>query len=291
MTDTASAFHGIKSIPVPRLSLDEFLTWGRQAIIRADVPMVVDVLPQTDPGVRRDAVLEKLGGSNVALFSKNRTPGNDQRATVTKIRLREFFDREMYNTNTDGSYRIVSNIKNQPEAIDHLLGFDTRQMFDYEAPLNSANIWVSYNGLLGRNHFDEFENFNIQLEGRKRFVMLPPGRKNYYIRSVLHGYGHHSKARRVDSLDPRRYPRLVAMLSQRRDIVLEPGQMLYLPLGWWHQVDGLDRVNININFWLRDPKILRRPYVLGDALYKAAFRRLNGFYDYQAEGTLMGGKK
>ncbi|MER7790019.1 cupin-like domain-containing protein [Streptomyces sp. NPDC097640] len=291
MTETATAFHGIESLPVPRLSLEEFTAWGRQAIIRADVPMVVDLLPEVDPGVRRDAMLEKLGDSNVALFTKKRSPGNDQRAVVTKIRLRDFFDQEMYNTHTDGSYRIVSNIKNRPDAIDHILGFDALQMFDYQAPLNSANIWVSYNGLLGRNHFDEFENFNIQLEGRKRFIMLPPGYKNYYIRSVLQGYGHHSKARRVDNLDPRRFPRLVAMLAQRRDIVLEPGQMLYLPLGWWHQVDGLDRVNININVWLRDQKIFRRPYVLGDALYKAAFRRLNGFYDYQAEKSHAGSEK
>jgi hypothetical protein len=45
-----------------------------------------------------------------------------------------------------------------------------------------------------------------------------------------------------------------------------------------------------VNFWLRDPKIFRRPYVLGVAVYTAVFRKLKGVYNYQparasAEGT------
>ena len=55
--------------------------------------------------------------------------------------------------------------------------------------------------------------------------------------------------------------------------------MLYLPLGWWHQAESLDEMNINMNFWLRDLKILRRPYVLGVALYTAVFRKLKGVSD------------
>ncbi|MET7937537.1 cupin-like domain-containing protein [Streptomyces sp. NPDC005322] len=291
MTETASGYYGIESVQYPRLSLDEFLAWGPDAIIRADVPAVIDVLPPAEPGFYRSAVIEKLGDTRVALFTKDRNKENETRAEITKIILRDYFEREPYKSNTDGRYRVVSNIKNQPEAINDLLGFDTESMFDYQAPLNSANIWVSYDGLRGRPHFDEFENFNLQLEGRKRFVVMPPGFKNYYVRSALRGYGHHSKPTRLDNIDLTRYPRLVAMLAQRRDIVLEPGQMLYLPMGWWHQVDGLDRVNININFWLRDTKILRRPLILADSLYKLAFRKLMGFYDYQPEKQSAGGKK
>jgi hypothetical protein len=291
MNDTASAFLGIESVPFPRLSLDEFLAWGPDAIIRADVPAVIDVFPPAEPGFYRSAVIEKLGDTNVALFTKDRTKENETRAEVTKIPLRDFFESEPYKSNTDGTYRIVSNIKNQPGAINDLLGFDTGSMFDYQAPLNSANIWANYDGLRGRNHFDEFENFNFQLEGRKRFIVMPPGFKNYYIRSVLRGYANTSETIRVDNPDVKRFPRLVAALAQRRDIVLEPGQMLYLPMGWWHQVDGLDRVNININFWLHNTKIFRHPLILADSLYKAAFRKLKGFYDYQPEQSPMGGKK
>jgi hypothetical protein len=75
------------------------------------------------------------------------------------------------------------------------------------------------------------------------------------------------------------YPKLATKLAQRRELVLKPGEMLYLPLGWWHQAESLDDMNINMNFWLRDPKIFRRPYVLGAAIYTAVHRKLKGVYN------------
>ncbi|MFG2328456.1 cupin-like domain-containing protein [Streptomyces sp. NPDC048604] len=291
MNDTASEYHGIKSVPYPRLSLDEFLTWGADSIIRADVPAVIDVLPPAEPGFHQAAVLEKLGDATVALVRKDRSKENETRAEVTKIPLRDYFEKEPYKSNRDGTYRIVSNIKNYSDTINDLLGFDATKIFNYQAPLNLANIWVNYGGMRSRNHFDDLENFNIQLEGRKRFVVMPPGFKNYYIRSALRGYANTSKSVRVDNADLKRYPRLAVALSQRRDIVLEPGQMLYLPMGWWHQVDAVDQLNININFWLSDPKMFRRPLMLADSLYKAAFRKVNGLYNLQPEKSPMEGVK
>src|SRR5687768_16958837 len=110
MNDTTSAYHGIKSVPYPRLSLDEFLTWGADSIIRADVPAVIDVLPPAEPGFYQAAVLEKLGDATVALVKKDRTRENETRAEVTKIPLRDYFEKEPYKSNKDGTYRIVSNI-------------------------------------------------------------------------------------------------------------------------------------------------------------------------------------
>ncbi|WP_051872188.1 cupin-like domain-containing protein [Streptomyces sclerotialus] len=291
MNDTASAYHGIKSVPYPRLSLDEFLTWGTEAIIKADTPAVIDVLPPAEPGFYRTAVLDKLGDATVALVKKDRSKENETRAEVTKIPLRDYFEKEPYASNTDGTYRIVSNIKHYSETISELLEFDTAKMFNYQAPLNSANIWANYGGMRSRNHFDDLENFNIQLEGRKRFVVMPPGFKNYYVRSALRGYANTSKSVRVDNVDLRRFPRIAAALAERRDVVLEPGQMLYLPVGWWHQVDAVDGLNININFWLYHRKMLRRPLMLADSLYKVAFRKVNGLYNIQPEKSPTGGKK
>ena len=38
--------------------------------------------------------------------------------------------------------------------------------------------------------------------------------------------------------------------------VLEPGDLLYVPRGWWHQVDYLD-VAVSVNFW--PPEYLAGP--------------------------------
>jgi Cupin-like domain len=271
---------GLAGLPVPRLSFDEFLAFGRPALIRADVPVVI-TLPKAVQGLGRQGVAERVGNMMVTLFTEPSNKQNSERWTTKQIRLREFFGDEKYLTDPGTWNRIVSNIRDNPADVNAILGFDAEELFDYRRSLNAANLWISHRGVFTQSHFDELENFNIALEGRKRFIISPPGSWDYYPRSLVRGFGDKSQAFDFDDVSPTRFPRLAAKLAQRRELILEPGQMLYLPLGWWHQAESLDEMNINMNFWLRDPKILRRPYVLGVALYTAAYRKLKGVYNYQ----------
>ncbi|WP_441249109.1 cupin-like domain-containing protein [Kitasatospora sp. McL0602] len=275
-----SGRESLGGVPVPRLSFDEFMAFGREALIRADVPVVI-TLPKGAHGLGREGVAERLGNMAVTLFTEPSNKQNSERWTTKDIQLREFFEDERYLTDPGTWNRIVSNIRNSPADVDAILGFDAGKLFDYRRTMNAANLWISHQGVFTQSHFDELENFNIALEGRKRFVLAPPGFWEYYPRSVQKGFGDKSQCPDFDDVDRRRYPRLAAKLAERRELILEPGEMLYLPLGWWHQAESLDEMNINMNFWLRDAKILRRPYVLGVALYTAAYRKVKGVYNYQ----------
>ena len=293
-TTSAPAGFDSASHPIARLGFDEFTARGLRALIRADVPVVIDLLPPEAGGTHRDKVVERLGDTTMTLFTEQSDLSdleNPKRWVATRIRLREFFERDEYRAGADTSHRIVSNIRNRPDDVNAIVGFDADGLFGYRRQLNAANLWVSYHGAFTRAHFDELENFNIQLDGRKRFILLPPGRRDYYPRSVLRGFGDYSQANSFYDVSPERFPRLAARLPQRRDVILEPGQMLYLPLGWWHQAESLADVNININFWLRDMKILRRPHVLATALYTAAFRKVTGLYNYKPEPAPDGGTR
>lgn len=275
---------GFAGLPVPRLSFDEFMAFGRQALIRADVPVVI-TLPRGTRGLGREGVAEHFGNLTVTLFTEPRDKQNLRRWTTREIRLREFFTDDRYQHDPGSWNRVVTNIRNSPAGVNALLGFDAGALFDYRRPLNAANLWVSHRGVFTQSHFDELENFNIALAGRKRFVLSPPGFRGYYPRSIVRGFGDKSRVVDFDDVSRERFPRLVAKLERRRELILEPGQMLYLPLGWWHQVESLDELNINLNFWLRDRKIFRRPHVLGVALYTAAYRKLMGVYNYRPAET------
>ncbi|WP_229322809.1 cupin-like domain-containing protein [Streptomyces sp. UNOC14_S4] len=275
---------GIGGLPVPRISFDEFLAFGREALIRADVPVVI-TLPKGTQGLGRDGVAARLGDMMVTLFTEPGDKQNPERWTTKEIRLREFFEDERYMHDPGTWNRIVSNFRNSPADVNAILGFDAGKLFDYRGPMNAANLWISHKGVFTQSHFDELENFNVCLEGSKRFVLAPPGFREYYPRSLRHGFGDKSQVFDFDDVDWARYPKLAAKLAQRRELVLEPGEMLYLPLGWWHQAESLDDMNINMNFWLRDPKIFRRPYVLGVAIYTAVYRKLKGVYNYEPAGT------
>lgn len=282
--DPVAGRNGPAGLPVPRLSFDEFMALGRRALIRADVPVVI-ALPRGIQGLGREGVAERLGNMMVTLFTEPSNKQNSERWTNKEIRLQEFFADDRYLADPDTWNRIVSNIRDSPADVNAILGFDAEELFDYRRSLNAANLWISHRGVFTQSHFDELENFNVALEGRKRFVLAPPGSWEYYPRSLVRGFGDKSQAFDFDNVDPKRFPKLVAKLAERRELILEPGQMLYLPLGWWHQAESLDEMNINMNFWLRDLKILRRPYVLGVALYTAAYRKLKGVYNYQPAKT------
>lgn len=280
----AAVRDGPAEAAVPCLSFDQFTASGRRALIRADTPVVI-TLPAGVRGLGKDGVAERLGETIVTVFTEPSNKQNSERWSTKEIMLSEFFDDERYQNDPATWNRIVSNIRNSPADVNAILGFDAGEFFDYQRSLNAANLWISHRGVFTQSHFDELENFNIALVGRKRFVLAPPGFWEYYPRSVVRGFGDKSQAFDFDDVDPARFPRLAAKLAQRRELILKPGQMLYLPLGWWHQAESLDEMNINMNFWLRDLKIFRRPYVLGVALYTATYRKLKGVYNYQPAKT------
>lgn len=283
----AAIGEGLAGSPVPRLSFDQFTAFGLRALIRADTPVVI-TLPPAVQGLGPRGVAERLGDMEVTVFTEPSSKQNSQRWTTRQIPLREFFEDERYRSDPATWNRIVSNIRNSPADVNAVLGFDAAKLFDYQRLMNAANLWVSHRGVFTQSHFDELENFNIALTGRKRFVLAPPGFREYYPRSVRRGFGDKSQACDFDEVDPARFPRLVTRLAQRRELILQAGQMLYLPLGWWHQAESLEEVNINVNFWLRDPKIFRRPYVLGVALYTAIYRKARGVYNYQPAKAASG---
>jgi hypothetical protein len=95
-------------------------------------------------------------------------------------------------------------------------------------------------------HFDTVENFNIQIEGEKNFWLYPPRIRGMYPHRL------NSQASYVSPVDPRKldrqaYPNFPE--SEGIEAVLRPGDLLYLPYGWWHQVDTYGERNLNVNFW------------------------------------------
>lgn len=272
-------------VPVPCMTFKQFVSFGVDAIFRADVPVIVTDLPIDSGTEANDLIGQRFGDDNVTLFREASNKENTERWQTIKIQLREFLQNEEFQSDNATWYRVVSNIIHRPDDVNNLLGFDAFSLLASRRGLNAANLWVSYHGVFTQSHFDELENFNIALQGRKRFILYPPGRRDYYPRSILQGFGDKSQVFDFDNIDSQRFPRLAKKIQQRRDFILEPGEMLYLPLGWWHQAESLDDLNININFWLWDLKILRRPYVFYSALYTAAYRKVKGIYNYQPEPT------
>ncbi len=110
------------------------------------------------------------------------------------------------------------------------------------------NLWISRGSITVGLHFDAAENLNIQVRGRKRFVLFPPGTSPYYPCPFFSQTAHISEVfREGPELDRARFPRFDP--SRGREAILEEGEILYLPPYWWHQVTSLGDINVNVNTW------------------------------------------
>jgi hypothetical protein len=49
-----------------------------------------------------------------------------------------------------------------------------------------------------------------------------------------------------------RFPRFAAASRVAEVAELEPGDAVYIPALWWHNVEGLEDFNVLVNYWWRD---------------------------------------
>lgn len=97
-------------------------------------------------------------------------------------------------------------------------------------------FWIGPAGTLTSLHHDLTNNFVAQLVGRKRFKLLPPSEVDKLYNSI-HVY---SEVPDLEdpNLDIGRYGDLTRVRIY--DLTINPGEILFIPVAWWHQVRSLD---------------------------------------------------
>ncbi len=120
-------------------------------------------------------------------------------------------------------------------------------------------------------HFDRNENFTVQLQGTKRWYVAPNGfvdnpDDNWVINSPPPPY---SDAKKV----PKEMP------EDAVEYVLGPGDVLYVPRGWLHQVTAKNENSLSCNFLFRN-------ILWGDVIVYVLRKRL--FRDPKLRGSLTG---
>jgi hypothetical protein len=117
------------------------------------------------------------------------------------------------------------------------------KFLDRGAAAPHGMMWIGPGGTVTSLHHDLTNNFIAQVVGRKRIKLAPAADvgKLYNHRHVF------SEITDLEdpSVDLSRYPRLAALRIY--DVLLQPGEILFVPLGWWHQVKALE-FSITITF-------------------------------------------
>lgn len=133
---------------------------------------------------------------------------------------------------------------------DYLPGFSARNAMPLLAPGIGGRIWLGHASNVSA-HYDTADNLACVVAGARRFTLYAPE----LIAGLYVGPIDNTMAGQPVSLaaaaprDDAKYPLFAAVRDQALVAELEPGDALYLPKLWWHQVESTAPLNGLVNYW------------------------------------------
>lgn len=119
----------------------------------------------------------------------------------------------------------------------------------------AATFWLGPAGIVTPVHFDSAHNLLVQIHGHKNLILIPPSQSKLLYYPSLHlGHVNYSPVD-VEAPDLQRFPRF--RKATPIEVQLAPGEILFIPVRWWHYARALERT-ISLNFWWFSIDSLRR---------------------------------
>lgn len=140
------------------------------------------------------------------------------------------------------------------ETTETLPGFAEANPLPLLAGLDAPpRIWLGNPSTIS-THFDVSDNVACVAAGRRRFTLFPPDQiHNLYVgpldRTVA---GQPTSMVELNAPDFERFPRFREALAAALTAELEPGDAIYIPALWWHQVEATAPFNALVNYWWND---------------------------------------
>jgi len=120
---------------------------------------------------------------------------------------------------------------------------------DFDGPV-TVSAWIG-NRTVAATHYDQSNNLACCLVGHRRFTLFPPDA----VADLYPGPLEPTPGGQVVAMaDPRapdraRFPGIDRALDRAQVAELAPGDLLFFPALWWHQVEALDAFNVMVNWW------------------------------------------
>src|SRR5690554_1049186 len=136
------------------------------------------------------------------------------------------------------------------EVPDYLPGLENECVLDALPPTVMPKIWIG-NRVVVPTHNDNYENIACVTAGRRPFTLSPPEQEEnlYIVRAAKTPAGREVSRVDVAQPDMESFPRYKKALQHALVAELEPGDAIYIPYQWWHNVESLAEVNVLVNFW------------------------------------------
>lgn len=137
--------------------------------------------------------------------------------------------------------------KSLPDVFPELLN-DIQIPKYIKSPNPTINLWIGSGGNVTPIHYDFSSNFLAQVKGEKKVILFEPSQsRNLYALSVK---SKNSNLSPINTINPDFNKHSKYRNIPYYECTIEPGQMLFIPLFWWHWVNTINRETaISINYW------------------------------------------
>ncbi|CAN1762410.1 Lysine-specific demethylase JMJ31 [Linum perenne] len=114
--------------------------------------------------------------------------------------------------------------------------------------LMSINLWMNNAEARSSTHYDPHHNVLCIVAGRKKVTLWPPSATPLLYPMPIHGEASNHSSVALEDPDFSLYPRAKYSMDYSQQVVLSAGDALFIPEGWFHQVDS-DNLTVAVNFW------------------------------------------
>ena len=209
--------------------------------VRGCRPVVLTGVARDWPALRRwspQDLKQRFGHLDVEVQAERRADPRyeeNKLAHRQRTRLGDFVDRVLAGGPTNDYYMTANNeALRRPEFAPLLDDIGSLpRVCDRSALPRASSFWFGPAGTVTPLHHDTLMLFHTQIVGRKRWRFISP-------LQTPRLYNHHDvySAVSLDDPDLSRHPDFQGV--QVLDVVVQPGETMFLPLAWWHQVSALD---------------------------------------------------
>ncbi len=218
--------------------------WPAVAAGRAGSSAIAEYVLQFDRGRPAEAMVGSPAIGGRFFYSDDMRGFNFHREPVALGRLLAELVRLEGETNPPALYAGAA------AAADHLPGWIEANPLPLPTPGAMPRIWIG-NETRVSTHYDVSSNIACVVAGRRRFILFPPEQvANLYVGPLENTLaGQPTSMVDVDAPDLARYPRFAEALEHGLFAELEPGDAIFIPSLWWHDVKATAPVNVLVNYW------------------------------------------
>jgi hypothetical protein len=139
--------------------------------------------------------------------------------------------------------------------------------------LSSINFWMNSAEARSSTHYDPHHNLLCVVSGRKKVVLWPPSASPSLYPMPIYGEASNHSSVGLENPNLSDYPRAEHSLKQSQEITLNAGDAVFIPEGWFHQVDS-DELTVAVNFWWQSNYMSNMPEHMDSYYLRRITRRL-----------------